>query len=189
MHLDEKIRDIIEFWMIEAGPSRWYDVNVDFDLELRDRFEATWRKAWQGGYGDWMRSAEGALALILLCDQFPRNMFRGKGLAFASDPRARILAAEAITSGFDLTLAEDARQFIYLPFMHSEDLADQARAVELFEDRGAAENQRHARAHAAVIAQFGRFPWRNDALGRDTTAAEQAFIDAGGYAEILRREA
>lgn len=188
MQLDEKIRDIIEFWMIEAGPSRWYAVDVDFDQKLRDLFEPMWRMAWQGGFGEWMRSAEGALALIVLCDQFPRNMFRGKGLAFASDARARGLAAEAISRGFDMVVAEEARQFFYLPFMHSEDPADQARAVDLYSARGDAETARHARAHAATIMQFGRFPWRNDALGRGTTAAEQVLLDAGGYAEMLRRE-
>jgi uncharacterized protein (DUF924 family) len=189
MPLNEKIRDIVEFWMIDAGPSRWYAVDVDFDLALRERFEPMWRKAWQGDYGEWMRTAEGALALIILCDQFPRNMFRGKGLAFASDARARVLAAEAISSGFDLEVTEEARQFFYLPFMHSEDLADQARAVELYEERGDADNARHARAHAATITEFGRFPWRNAALGRDTTAGEQALLDLGGYSEMLRREA
>lgn len=190
--MDERIRDIIEFWMIEAGPARWYASDPAFDLEIRERFEATWRTAWQGGFGEWMRTSEGALALLLVCDQFPRNMFRGKGLSFASDARARLLASEAIASGFDLEVAPEARQFFYLPFEHSEDPADQARAVELFAERlsekdGDGEGLRHARAHAATITKFGRFPWRNEALGRVSTAEEKAILDAGGYAEMLRR--
>jgi uncharacterized protein (DUF924 family) len=185
--VDETCRDIVEFWMIEAGPSRWYQVDDAFDQRIRDTYQPLWRSAWQGKFGNWMASAEGALALLLLCDQFPRNMFRGQAIAFASDPRARELAREAIASGFDQEVAPDARQFFYLPFEHSEDMEDQLRAVELFTERLPGEGLTHARAHAATIAEFGRFPWRNAALGRVSTREEEALLAAGGYAEMLRR--
>jgi uncharacterized protein (DUF924 family) len=185
--MDERIRDIIEFWMVEAGPARWYDSDAAFDQQIRDKFEGIWRSAWQGKFGEWMATSEGALALLLLCDQFPRNMFRGKALAFASDPRARDLAREAITQGFDLEVSPEARQFFYLPFEHSEEMEDQLRAVELFTERLPGEGLTHARAHAATIAEFGRFPWRNAALGRTATPEEEAIMAAGGYAEMLRR--
>lgn len=137
----------------------------------------------------WINAAPTALALMILLDQFPRNMFRADPRAFATDAKVLGLAKDALEMGHDLSIQEPERQFFYLPFMHSEDLADQTRAIELIETRMPQTGQGnviHARAHAEIIRRFGRFPYRNADLGRDMTAEEQAFLDAGGYGSVLR---
>ena len=135
-----------------------------------------------GGTSDWAETPEGALALVLLLDQFSRNMFRGSPKAFAQDEMARAIAREAIDAGFDQEVAPDLRCFFYLPFMHSEAIADQERCVALCHALGAAAISRYAREHERIIRRFGRFPHRNPILGRHTTPAEQAFLDGGGFA-------
>ena len=125
---------------------------------------------------------EGALALLILLDQFPRNMFRGAARAFATDPLARAIAAGALLKGFDAQVPPEMRGFFYLPFMHSEDLADQERCVALYQAAGDADGLKWAQEHADIIRRFGRFPHRNAVLGRASTPEEQAFLDSGGFA-------
>jgi uncharacterized protein (DUF924 family) len=168
--------DIVTFWR-EAGPDRWFADDHAFDLAVRSRFFATYEAAAAGGLAVWENSAEGALALILLFDQFPRNMFRGEARAFATDAMARAVAERALARGYDQATGSTMRPFFYLPFMHSEALVDQDRCVRLYEALGDAEQLRYAREHRDVIEKFGRFPGRNRALARETTRAEREFLD------------
>lgn len=174
-------QDILAFWTA-AGPAAWFKKDAAFDAELRARFEAAHHAAARGGYAAWEQSAEGALALLLLLDQIPRNIYRGSAHAFATDPLAQALADRAVNSGFDRATAMPLRIFFYLPFEHAENLSLQARCVALMEATGDAEFIKYAGIHRDIIARFGRFPHRNAALGRDTTAQEQAFLNAGGFA-------
>ncbi|HVZ99286.1 MAG TPA: DUF924 family protein [Caulobacterales bacterium] len=173
--------DVIGFW-VEAGRPRWFGRDSDFDEEVQEKFEPTHHAAARGELDYWEGSADGALALLLLLDQFPRNMFRGSAHAYATDPLARRVAEHAVARGFDRVVAEELRPFFYLPFEHSEDSDDQARAIELCESMGDPEYVKWALLHADIIARFGRFPHRNACLGRATTAAEAAFLESGGFA-------
>jgi uncharacterized protein (DUF924 family) len=172
--------DILTFWR-EAGPDRWYRRDDVFDAEIRRRFLDTWRQATAGQLSSWEASDDGALALTIVLDQFPRNMFRQDALTYASDALAREVAGRAIDRGVDGRIDPVLREFLYLPFMHSEHLADQQRCVALFRKSGDSENLTYAEDHADIIRRFGRFPHRNRILGRPTTAEEQAFLDAGGF--------
>ncbi|GAB4516965.1 MAG: DUF924 family protein [Amphiplicatus sp.] len=174
-------REVVGFWR-EAGPKAWFKKDAAFDEQIRRRFEALHHAAARGERAAWEESPEGALALILLLDQFPRNMYRGSAHAFATDGLARRIAGAAIRRGFDQQAAESLRVFFYMPYEHSEDPADQARAVELIEALGDEEYAKYAHLHADVIARFGRFPHRNVCLGRSATPAELAFLEAGGFA-------
>ncbi|WFU17563.1 DUF924 family protein [Bradyrhizobium sp. CB3481] len=173
--------DILAFWR-DAGPARWYERDDAFDAELRRRFLALWQKASAGDLSSWEASDDGALALVIVLDQFPRNMFRGDARTYASDALAREVAHRAIERGVDARIDPDLRQFLYLPFNHSEHLADQLRCIELTRAAGNAENLKWAEHHADIIRRFGRFPHRNRLLGRTTTPEEQAFLDEGGFA-------
>ena len=182
---------ILEFWLDECSPGDWYKSDPEFDQLIRDRFLETWQEATEGALGLWLTYPSGALAYIILTDQFPRNMFRDQGTAFSTDHLALAVAKKAIDKGWDMKIDEPARQFFYLPLMHSENLCDQDRAVRLIHTRmpeTGGSNRDHACAHRAVIRDFGRFPYRNDALGRKTTEAEQVFLDAGGYASAIRAQ-
>jgi uncharacterized protein (DUF924 family) len=173
--------DIVAFWQ-EAGPERWYKKDDAFDEEIRTRFLVLHEEAAAGRLREWEQTAPGALALLILLDQFPRNMFRGSAQAFATDDQARAIAAGALVRGFDAQAPDIMRGFFYLPFMHSEDLADQERAVTLYKAAGDTGGLKWAEEHADIIRRFGRFPHRNVILGRATTAEEQAFLDEGGFA-------
>jgi len=173
--------EVIAFWR-EAGPERWFEKNEVFDEAVRARFLALHERAAAGELKDWENSAEGTLALLLLFDQFPRNMFRGTARAFATDELARAIAAGALLKGFDAQVPSDLRTFLYLPFEHSEDMADQERGLALYTAAGDQDDLKWAQIHADIIRRFGRFPHRNAALGRSTTPEEQAFLDAGGFA-------
>ncbi|WP_417720046.1 DUF924 family protein [Salipiger sp.] len=182
--------DILTFWLDECGPDKWYLADDSLDAEIRARFEETWQAAMEGRFGLWLTYPSGALAYIVLMDQFPRNMFRGSGKAFASDEIALAAAKQAIWRGWDQKIDEPARQFFYLPLMHSENLTDQDRCIRLMKERlsrSGASNLLHARAHREVIRDFGRFPTRNAALDRATTSAERAFVEAGGYGATVRK--
>lgn len=173
--------DVVAFWR-EAGAERWFKKDAAFDDEIRRRFLTSYEAAAAGKLSLWEQSAEGALALLILLDQFPRNMFRGLPRAFASDALARAVAAGAIVRGFDSQVEPAMRQFFYVPFEHSENLADQERGVALYKAAGDADGLKWAELHADIIRRFGRFPHRNAALGRVTTPEEQAFLDGGGFA-------
>jgi uncharacterized protein (DUF924 family) len=173
--------DVIAFWT-DAGPDRWFTKDDAFDAEIRRRFLATHEAAAAGKFASWETSAEGALALLILLDQFPRNMFRGSARAFATDGQARAITAAALLRGFDAQVPANMRAFFYLPFEHSEDMADQERGLALYSAANDADGLKWARIHADIIRRFGRFPHRNAVLGRTTTPEEQAFLDAGGFA-------
>ncbi|MFG6079326.1 DUF924 family protein [Paracoccus litorisediminis] len=175
---------IVRFWLDEVGAQGWYTRSDTLDQTIRDRFMATWEQA-ATLTPDWTGTAEGTLAALILTDQFPRNMFREDPRAFATDALACAIADAAIANGFDLQIQPPARQFFYLPFEHSEDLADQDRAVALFAEFMPGENVHHAELHRDTIARFGRFPWRNAALGRDPTPAEMHVMQAGGYGALV----
>ena len=172
---------VLSFWLDEVGPSRWYEQDAALDATISERFGALWRKARANRLSDWAETPRGALALLILMDQFSRNIFRGEGKAFSTDTRALNLAKRAVAQGFDLEVANPERQFFYLPYMHSEDLTDQHACVALIGERGPAGNFFHAQAHRAVIERFGRFPYRNAALERENTPEETAYIEAGRY--------
>jgi uncharacterized protein (DUF924 family) len=173
--------DVLAFWR-EAGPDKWFKKDASFDHDIRTHFLATYEAAAAGELADWETTPEGALALTIVLDQFPRNMFRGSPRTYAADPLARAIADRALARGFDKALRPPDAQFFYLPFEHSEDLADQERCCELFRAAGDVEALRWAELHADIIRRFGRFPHRNAVLGRATTPEEQAFLDAGGFA-------
>ena len=171
--------DVVEFWR-EAGAGKWFSGGARFDAECRERFLDAHLAASRRECAAWLDDAEGALALVLLLDQIPRNVFRGSGHAFATDGLAREYAARALDAGFDASIDIPMRQFLYMPFEHSEDMADQERAVALFTAMGDAGYLDYAHRHRGVIARFGRFPHRNAALGRTNTPEEQAWLEAGG---------
>ena len=171
--------EVVRFWR-EAGMQAWFNGGEAFDRECEARFLEAHLVAARRGHEDWLESAEGALALLLLLDQIPRNVFRGSGHAFATDGLARHYADRAIAAGHDAADEPALRAFFYLPFEHSEDAADQQRSVELFGAPSMETFLPYAIAHRDVIARFGRFPHRNRALGRQSTAEEQAWLDAGG---------
>ena len=171
--------EVVGFWR-DAGMDKWFRGGEAFDAECRARFLDAHHAAARRECEGWMDTAEGALALLVLLDQIPRNVFRGSGHAFASDGLALHYATRAIAAGFDAASEAGLRMFFYLPFEHSEDMADQQRAVELFTALGNANLLGYANAHRDVIARFGRFPHRNAALGRTNSPDEQAWLDAGG---------
>lgn len=181
--------DVLRFWLDECSPDMWYKQDAALDADIRERFLDAWEGAKEGRYSLWLTYPSGALAYIILTDQFSRNMFRGQRTAYSSDKMALAAAKSAIDKGWDLRIDEPARQFFYLPLMHSENLCDQDRCVRLLHERmptKGADNLLHARAHRDVIRRFGRFPTRNADLVRDTTSAEAEFLASGGYGKILR---
>ena len=176
---------VVQFWR-ESGPSKWFAHDPAFDDQIRRRFQALHVTASTGALQLWAQSASGALALLILLDQFPRNLYRGSAHAFATDPMARSIAREAVERGFDLQIEVLLRAFVYLPFMHSELIQDQDRGLALCESlvqaKGDKRTLRSAIQHRDIIVRFGRFPHRNTVLGRATTEEEQAFLDGGGFA-------
>lgn len=172
--------EVLAFWR-KAGPDKWFKKDAAFDGDIRQRFLETYQAAVANQLTGWEASAAGALALTIVLDQLPRNMFRGSPRAFAADPLARAIADRALARGFDQLVPMDDRQFFYLPFEHSEALADQERCCALFRATGDAEDIKWAELHADIIRRFGRFPHRNAVLGRATTPEEQTFLDGDGF--------
>jgi uncharacterized protein (DUF924 family) len=185
--LDARAQAVIDFWF---GPRRdparllprkaWFETDPGFDAALRERFLTDQERAQAGTYDRWMGGAESCLALVLLLDQMPRNLFRGTPRAFASDGRAREVARHAVAQGFDAAMPPVWRCFFYLPFEHSEELADQEQSLALFARLPTTadfdEDRRYAARHHEIIARFGRFPHRNAILGRVSTPQEEAFL-------------
>lgn len=169
-------RTIIEFWFSEPGRQLWFNSTPEADRALHQRYGELWQQAANGAFGDWEETAEGVLALAIVLDQFPLNMFRGQALSFSTEATARAIAERAIERGFDRNLEPIQRFFLYLPFMHSESLADQDRSVELFRDAGLTDSLKWAEHHRAIIRRFGRFPHRNAPLGRESTTEELAWL-------------
>jgi len=179
--MDKLAEEILDFWT-DVGMEGWYAMSDEFDDKIRSHYKSAWDNALDGKFSNWKLEAKSSLALIILLDQFPRNMFRGDGASFASDRMALCVAKKALERNFDKEIEGAMRQFFYLPFMHSESLMDQDAAVRAFCTRmPGTSTLLHARAHRQVIRDFGRFPYRNGALGRETTTKEIAYLDAGGY--------
>jgi uncharacterized protein (DUF924 family) len=177
-------KEVLDFWVNEVGPGRWYEADPALDATMKARFEAAVRDARKGLYEHWILHADESLALVIMLDQFPRNIWRGQPEAFDGDMRAVAFAKRAIHLGHDRRTPEPERQFFYLPLMHAESLMDQDRCVRLIMTRmpeTGDSNLKHAVAHRDLIRRFGRFPFRNAALGRCSTQAENAWLAAGGY--------
>jgi uncharacterized protein (DUF924 family) len=172
---------LLAFWKA-AGPEKWFAKDDAFDAALRARFGAWLRDADDGALAAWEQTPDAALALVLLLDQVPRNIFRNDARAFERDAEALRVADAALMNGFDFKVDPDLRSFFYVPFMHAEYLAAQERCVALMAAWGGADNVKYAEIHRDIIARFGRFPHRNAVLARTTTAEEQAFLDEGGFA-------
>jgi uncharacterized protein (DUF924 family) len=170
---------VIEFWR-DAGPQRWFKPDDAFDTQFRERFLALHERAARGELDGWLQAPGGALALAILLDQFPRNAFRGTARMYATDGEARRVARIALDRGHDAQVPEELRNFLYLPFMHSEDPADQDVSVAKTAALGG-EPQRYALHHRDIVRRFGRFPHRNAILGRASTPDEQRFIAEGGF--------
>ena len=168
--------EVLTFWFAPDVEPLWFAATPDFDEQLRARFLATYRAAAAGQLTDWDTTAESALALVIVLDQFPLNLFRGQPESFATEAAARAVADRAIARGFDQRLPPEQRQFLYLPFMHGEALADQERSVRLYQQSGLEDSLRYARHHRDLIGRFGRFPHRNAILGRASTAEEIAYL-------------
>jgi len=182
-------QDVLAYWLDELGPKGWYAGGDALDAEIRDRFLETWNAANDGGLGLWLTCPSETLAYIIVTDQMSRNIFRNNARAFALDQAARAAAKLAINKGWDMKIDEPARQFFYLPLMHAENQIDQDRAVRLINDRmplTGVDTFDDARAHREIIRRHGRFPFRNEALGRTSTPAEKDFMSGGGYGDILR---
>ena len=177
--LAPEARALLEFWRA-AGPSLWFAKDAAFDRTFRERFAHAYASAARGELSDWAQTADGALALILLLDQYPRNSFRGTPRMYATDGAARELARRAVEVGFDRQVELALQGFMILPFGHSELLADQERAVELSRRLGSPHRQ-HAEHHRDIVRRFGRFPHRNAILGRTSTEAEREYLEHGGY--------
>lgn len=173
--------DILGFWR-HAGPKQWFAVNPRFDEAIRVKFEAVHHAAARGEYDAWAETPDGALALLILLDQFPRNLYRRSGHAFATDAKALAIAHAAADRGWHRQVEPALAAFMLLPFEHSEDLGDQDRGLQLARELGSADAEKWHQIHRDIIVRFGRFPHRNPALGRTTTAEEQAFLDEGGFA-------
>src|SRR5829696_4277039 len=167
--------EVVRFWR-DAGPERWFNRDEAFDQACRDRFRLTYEAAARGDLNEWELTADGALAVVLLLDQFPRNMFRGTNAVYKTDPVALMVADRAIERGHDKTVDPALRRFFYLPFMHSEELRHQERSVALNEATGDQDLAKWAHHHHAIVKRFGRFPHRNAILGRESTREEVQFL-------------
>jgi uncharacterized protein (DUF924 family) len=173
--------DVLSFWL-HAGTDRWWAKDDAFDTVIRTRFQGTWEAARDGKLASWQATDDGALALVIVLDQFPRNMFRGDPTMFSTDAMALDIARRAIAEGRDRRADSNLRCFFYVPFEHSESMDDQALCIDLYRAADDADGLKWAELHADIIRKFGRFPHRNATLGRITTPDEKAFLDGGGFA-------
>ncbi len=180
---DGLIDEIVEYWFSEAVKPYWFASSPSFDRQVRDTLLEPHERAAAGGLDHWMDDVDGCLALCILLDQVPRNVFRGTPRAFATDGKARAVARHAVQHGFDLECGPEERSFLYLPFEHHEDLSSQRLSVQLFRERvGVSDSIDWAERHLAVVERFGRFPHRNAILGRESTPEELEFLKQPGSA-------
>lgn len=175
--LPAQARAILDFWFGEIDRKLWFGKDDEFDRLLEQRFGDLNRQALAGAYADWAETPEGLLALVILLDQFSRNLYRDQSTAFAGDDRALALTIRAMDLGWDRTLSNEQRIFLYMPLMHAEDPRMQERSIAAFEALGEPENLKFAHLHKRIIDRFGRYPHRNEALGRRSTPEEIAFLD------------
>ena len=169
-------QEIIAYWYSGRLRKRWFSSTPALDDEIRERFEPLWREALAGELDHWRESPEGCLALVIVLDQFPLNMYRGQAASFSSEKQAVETACYSVEQGFDKLLPQDQLSFLYMPLMHSENLADQDLSVKLFEQAGLTVNLKFASYHRGLIERFGRFPHRNRILGRENTPEETDYL-------------
>jgi len=174
-----EFQEIISFWYGDSVKPLWFNSTTEFDQTLKERFETTYLAARNGKLDDWKDSGLGLLALVILYDQIPLNIYRGNAKGFETEALARDMAEIAIKNGWDKTLSREQQAFLYMPFMHSENLDDQDRGIAFFEAAGLTENAKFAHHHRAIIERFGRFPHRNTILGRESSEAELAYLNSG----------
>lgn len=172
-------QEVLEFWFSEPARSHWFDVTADLDAAIRSRFLTLWEAAAREELDWWADTASGALALVIVLDQFPLNMFRGRAESWSTEAAARRITRQALARGADSELPAEGKAFLYMPLMHSEDLGDQQWSVRLYEAAGLTENLKWARHHCELIRRFGRFPHRNAVLGRKSTDEEMAYLASG----------
>lgn len=178
---DELVAEILDFWFSDQVRPLWFNSTETFDDELRNRYEACWGRARAGVYDHWAQEPLSALALVIILDQFPLNMFRQDARQYSTESHAREIARQLIDAGLDQHLSAEQKAFLYLPFMHSETLADQQLSIELYEKAGLEDNLGYARHHHDVVKRFGRFPHRNEALGRESTSEEIEYLKKANW--------
>ncbi len=176
MTVSESPQSIVEFWFSDKVRPLWFQSTAEFDDEVRRRFDPLWQQAAAGKLDSWAGTSQGALALVIILDQLPLNMYRGDPLCFSTETKSRAIAKLAIEQNLDTELSGEQKAFLYMPFMHSESMQDQDKSVSLYEAAGLAENLKFARHHRDIIRRFGRFPHRNIILGRQSTEAELAYL-------------
>jgi len=168
--------EIIDFWFSERVKSQWFSSTPELDSEISEKYQALWERAASGALDDWNQDPYGCLALVIILDQFPLNMFRGEAKSFQSERKSVEIAWHAIKNDFDQRIDNDKLAFLLMPFMHSEDLTEQDMSVKLFRDNHLDANARFAEHHRDIIRQFGRFPHRNEILGRVSTKEELKYL-------------
>jgi uncharacterized protein (DUF924 family) len=173
---DELVAEIIDFWFSDEVQPMWFNSTPEFDALLRERYEQIWGRARAGVYDHWAQEPLSALALVIILDQFPLNMFRQDARQYSTETHARAIAGQLIESGRDQLLSSQQKAFLYLPYMHSEKLQDQDFAVEMYQQAGLEDNLRFAHHHRDVVKRFGRFPHRNEVLGRQSTEQEIEYL-------------
>lgn len=171
-------KEILNYWYSDSMREHWFNSTPEIDAEILDRFEDLWQQAAKGALDDWKKTPKGCLALCIVLDQFPLNMFRKNPKSFSTEQQAVSVSKLAVEQGFDLELPEQQRVFLYMPLMHSEDMADQDESVRLFESFGLEDNANFARHHREIVRKFGRFPHRNNILGRKSRADEMAYLNS-----------
>ena len=168
--------DIVEFWYSDRVKKQWFSATQQLDKEILDNYQSLWVEASSGNLDHWLNSPKGCLALAIILDQFPLNMFRGKPEGFKTEQQAVSVAKLAVEKGLDQKLGKEKRAFLYMPLMHSENLADQDLSVKLFRKSGLANNAKFAEHHREIVRRFGRFPHRNRILGRTSTQTEEEYL-------------
>lgn len=180
---------VLSYWFSDAMRPHWFDSTDQIDADIRQRFETTWQAATRHELDDWCETAGGCLALVVVLDQFPLNMYRGQEISFSSEAQARNVANLAIERGFEADLSAEQLSFLYLPYMHSESLSDQAKSIDLYFNAELVDSLPFAQHHYDIVEQFGRFPHRNAILGRQSTAEEIAYLTSpGGFQGGLKQD-
>ena len=169
---------LIDFWFSEEASKHWFNSTHEFDQRLLADYGTVWQQAKEGQLQQWEETAIGSLALVILLDQIPLNIFRGKPDSFSTEAQSIVVARAAIGQGFDTELSVPQKSFLYMPFMHSENIKDQALALQLFDKPGLEDNLRFSKHHHDIVARFGRFPHRNAILGRDSSPDEIAYLNS-----------
>jgi uncharacterized protein (DUF924 family) len=170
------VNNVLDFWFTKPMNEHWFSSTSDIDQQITDNYESIWQQAKNGQLSHWQESAEGCLALCIVLDQMPLNMFRNQAKGFSTEQQSVGITKDAITKGFDLAIAKDRVAFLYIPLMHSENLRDQDLSVECFQKAGLDQNHHFAKHHRELIREYGRFPHRNEILDRESTQAEIEYL-------------